>query len=48
MMALILLALPLVVRATETGSKTWLFGAAATLGVAFDVKLLDRLSSPPA
>jgi 4-amino-4-deoxy-L-arabinose transferase-like glycosyltransferase len=47
MMALLVLALLFVVRATETGSKTWLFGAAAALGVAFDVKLLETVVALP-
>ena len=47
MMALVVLALLFVVRAGETGRSTWLFGAAATLGLAFDVKLLESLVALP-
>jgi 4-amino-4-deoxy-L-arabinose transferase-like glycosyltransferase len=47
MMALIVLALLLLVRAIETGSSAWLLGAAAALGVAFDVKLLETLVALP-
>jgi 4-amino-4-deoxy-L-arabinose transferase-like glycosyltransferase len=48
MMALILLALLFLIHAAETGRSRWLFGAAATLGVAFDVKLLESLIAVPA
>jgi 4-amino-4-deoxy-L-arabinose transferase-like glycosyltransferase len=47
MMALILLALLLIVRACETGSSGWLLAAAAALGVAFNVKLLESLIALP-
>jgi 4-amino-4-deoxy-L-arabinose transferase-like glycosyltransferase len=47
MMALIVLALLLLLRASETGSSAWLLGAAAVLGVAFDVKLLETLVALP-
>jgi 4-amino-4-deoxy-L-arabinose transferase-like glycosyltransferase len=47
MMALIVLALLLLVRASETGSSRWLLGAAAALGVAFDVKLLETVVALP-
>ena len=47
MMLLLVLALLLIVRAIETGSRAWLFGAAATLGVAFDVKLLETVVALP-
>ena len=47
MMALIVLALLLVVRAGESGSSAWLFAAAAALGLAFDVKLLESLVALP-
>jgi 4-amino-4-deoxy-L-arabinose transferase-like glycosyltransferase len=47
MMALILLGLLLLVRAAETGRNRWLFAAAAALGVAFDVKLLESLVALP-
>jgi 4-amino-4-deoxy-L-arabinose transferase-like glycosyltransferase len=47
MMALIVLALLLLLRASETGSSAWLLGAAAALGVAFDVKLLETLAALP-
>jgi 4-amino-4-deoxy-L-arabinose transferase-like glycosyltransferase len=47
MMALIVLALLLLVRACEGGSRLWLLGAAAVLGVAFNVKLLESLVALP-
>lgn len=47
MMALIVLALYLTVRACETGGWPWLLGAAAALGIAFDVKLLESLVALP-
>ena len=47
MMALIVLALWLIVRACETGRYAWLLAGAATLGVAFDVKLLESLLALP-
>jgi 4-amino-4-deoxy-L-arabinose transferase-like glycosyltransferase len=47
MMALIVLALLLLIRACETGSNAWLFAAAAALGLAFDVKLLESLVALP-
>jgi 4-amino-4-deoxy-L-arabinose transferase-like glycosyltransferase len=47
MMMLLVLALLTLVRACETGSTWWLLGAAATLGVAFDVKLLESLVALP-
>jgi 4-amino-4-deoxy-L-arabinose transferase-like glycosyltransferase len=47
MMALIVLALGLVVRAARTGRRGWLLGGAAVLGVAFDVKLLESLVAIP-
>jgi 4-amino-4-deoxy-L-arabinose transferase-like glycosyltransferase len=47
MMALIVLALLLVVRACESGKSAWLFAAAAALGLAFDVKLLESLVALP-
>jgi 4-amino-4-deoxy-L-arabinose transferase-like glycosyltransferase len=47
MMALIVLALLLLVRACETGSWVWLLAAAAVLGVAFNVKLLESLVALP-
>ena len=47
MMALIVLALLLLVRACETGRTRWLLAAAAALGVAFDVKLLESLVALP-
>ncbi len=48
MMALIVLALHLIVRANESGSSAWLLAAAAALGIAFDVKLLESLIALPA
>jgi 4-amino-4-deoxy-L-arabinose transferase-like glycosyltransferase len=47
MMVLIVLALLLVVRAGETGGSAWLLAAAAALGLAFDVKLLESLVALP-
>jgi 4-amino-4-deoxy-L-arabinose transferase-like glycosyltransferase len=47
MMMLIVLALLLVVRACETGASAWLLAAAATLGVAFNVKLLESFVALP-
>jgi 4-amino-4-deoxy-L-arabinose transferase-like glycosyltransferase len=47
MMALIVLALLFVVRAGESGRSAWLFAAAAALGLAFDVKLLESLVALP-
>ena len=40
MMALSVLALLLLVRAARSGRTVWLLGAAAALGIAFNVKLL--------
>jgi 4-amino-4-deoxy-L-arabinose transferase-like glycosyltransferase len=47
MMALLVLALLLLVRASDKGSSAWLLAAAAVLGVAFDVKLLETLVALP-
>jgi 4-amino-4-deoxy-L-arabinose transferase-like glycosyltransferase len=47
MMVLIVLALYLIVRASESGSSAWLLAGAATLGIAFDVKLLESLVALP-
>ena len=47
MMALIVLALYLIVRANEYGSSAWLLAGAAALGIAFDVKLLESLVALP-
>jgi 4-amino-4-deoxy-L-arabinose transferase-like glycosyltransferase len=47
MMALIVLALWLIVRACETGRLGWLVAGAMALGVAFDVKLLESLVALP-
>ena len=47
MMALIVLALWLIVRACETGRCARLLAGAATLGIAFDVKLLESLVALP-
>jgi 4-amino-4-deoxy-L-arabinose transferase-like glycosyltransferase len=47
MMALIVLALLLIVRASESGSSVWLLAGAAALGIAFDVKLLESLVALP-
>jgi 4-amino-4-deoxy-L-arabinose transferase-like glycosyltransferase len=47
MMALLVLALLFIVRALETGSTLWLLAAAAALGVAFNVKLLESVVAVP-
>jgi 4-amino-4-deoxy-L-arabinose transferase-like glycosyltransferase len=47
MMTLIVLALLLVLCACENGRNAWLFAAAAVLGLAFDVKLLESLLALP-
>jgi 4-amino-4-deoxy-L-arabinose transferase-like glycosyltransferase len=47
MMALTVLALLLVVHAARSGRTLWLLGAAAALGLAFDVKLLESLVALP-
>jgi 4-amino-4-deoxy-L-arabinose transferase-like glycosyltransferase len=47
MMALIALALLLLVRAAQSGSSAWLVAGAASLAVAFDVKLLESLVALP-
>ena len=47
MMALTVLALALLVRAARDGRTVWLLGAAAALGVAFDVKLLESVVALP-
>jgi 4-amino-4-deoxy-L-arabinose transferase-like glycosyltransferase len=47
MMALIVIALYLIVRANESGSSAWLLAGAAALGIAFDVKLLESLVALP-
>ena len=47
MMALIVLALLLIVRALERGSSAWLLAGAAALGLAFNVKLLESLVALP-
>jgi 4-amino-4-deoxy-L-arabinose transferase-like glycosyltransferase len=47
MMLAILIALALLVRAAESGRTAWLLAAAAALGVAFDVKLLESLVALP-
>jgi 4-amino-4-deoxy-L-arabinose transferase-like glycosyltransferase len=47
MMALTVLALLCVARAAERGSSAWLLGAAAALGLAFDVKLSESLVALP-
>jgi 4-amino-4-deoxy-L-arabinose transferase-like glycosyltransferase len=48
MMALMTLALLLGVLAIENGRTVWLLGAAAALGLAFNVKLLESLPALPA
>ncbi len=47
MMALTVLALLCVTQAVQAGSSAWLLGAAAVLGVAFDVKLTESLVALP-
>jgi 4-amino-4-deoxy-L-arabinose transferase-like glycosyltransferase len=47
MMALIVLALLLLVRAVESDRLGWLLGAAVAMGVAFNVKLLESLIALP-
>jgi 4-amino-4-deoxy-L-arabinose transferase-like glycosyltransferase len=47
MMALLTLALLLVVRAGESGRTVWLLAAAATLGLAFNVKLFESFVALP-
>ncbi|HEX5309899.1 MAG TPA: glycosyltransferase family 39 protein [Solirubrobacteraceae bacterium] len=47
MMLLLVLALWLLVRACDGGGTLWLLGAAAALGVAFNVKLLESLIALP-
>jgi 4-amino-4-deoxy-L-arabinose transferase-like glycosyltransferase len=47
MMALSVLALALLVRAARSGRTLWLLGAAAALGIAFDVKLLESVVALP-
>ena len=47
MMALVVLALLLLLRACETGRRALLLGAAAALGIAFDVKLLESVIALP-
>jgi 4-amino-4-deoxy-L-arabinose transferase-like glycosyltransferase len=48
MMLLILAALFMLIRAAEGGRTAWLLGAAAALGLAFDVKLLESAVALPA
>ncbi len=48
MMLFLVLAALAAVRAAESGRLAWLFAAAAALGVAFDVKLLESLVALPA
>jgi 4-amino-4-deoxy-L-arabinose transferase-like glycosyltransferase len=47
MMMLIVLALLLCLRSLERGSTGWLLGAAAILGLAFNVKLLESIIAIP-
>jgi 4-amino-4-deoxy-L-arabinose transferase-like glycosyltransferase len=47
MMMLLVVALLLLVRASETGGTAWLLAAAAALGLAFNVKLLESLVALP-
>jgi 4-amino-4-deoxy-L-arabinose transferase-like glycosyltransferase len=48
MMALIVLALLLILRACDTGRSRWLLAGAAVMGLAFDVKILESLVALPA
>jgi 4-amino-4-deoxy-L-arabinose transferase-like glycosyltransferase len=48
MMALLALALLMLVRLGETGRTVWLLAAAAALGIAFNVKLLESIVALPA
>jgi 4-amino-4-deoxy-L-arabinose transferase-like glycosyltransferase len=48
MMAAILAAFLFAVRAAESGRARWLYGAAALMGLAFNVKLLESLVALPA
>jgi 4-amino-4-deoxy-L-arabinose transferase-like glycosyltransferase len=47
MMVLLVLALWAAVRASETGRTAWLLAAAAALGLAFNVKLLESMVALP-
>jgi 4-amino-4-deoxy-L-arabinose transferase-like glycosyltransferase len=47
MMALIVLALLLLVRAADSGGLAWLLAGAAALGLAFNVKLLESMVALP-
>jgi len=47
MMMLLVVALLMAVRAIETGGTAWLLAAAAALGLAFNVKLLESLVALP-
>jgi 4-amino-4-deoxy-L-arabinose transferase-like glycosyltransferase len=47
MMALIVLALLLLIRACESGRTRWLVASAAAMGLAFDVKLLESVIALP-
>jgi 4-amino-4-deoxy-L-arabinose transferase-like glycosyltransferase len=47
MMAMLVLALLLIVRAVETDRTRWLLAGAAVLGLAFDVKLLESIVALP-
>jgi 4-amino-4-deoxy-L-arabinose transferase-like glycosyltransferase len=47
MMMLLVLALLCAVRASETGRTAWLLAAAAALGLAFNVKLLESMVALP-
>ncbi|HEX5852276.1 MAG TPA: glycosyltransferase family 39 protein [Solirubrobacteraceae bacterium] len=47
MMLTLVLALLALVRAAETGRRTWLLAGAAALGLAFNVKLLESLVALP-
>jgi 4-amino-4-deoxy-L-arabinose transferase-like glycosyltransferase len=47
MMMLLVVALLMVVRASETGRAVWLLASAAALGLAFNVKLLESMVALP-
>jgi 4-amino-4-deoxy-L-arabinose transferase-like glycosyltransferase len=47
MMMLLVVALLTLVRVCESGGTAWLLGAAATLGLAFNVKLLESMVALP-
>ena len=48
MMLLVIAALLMLIRAAESGRTAWLLAAAAAVGLAFDVKLLESVVALPA